>query len=74
MNKTIQMQLHMKLTIEIQRIIKEAYERAKEILTENREILDLIAKTLLEVETFDAEQIKHLNRYMVHCLNGRMRL
>ncbi|WP_044747346.1 ATP-dependent zinc metalloprotease FtsH [Bacillus alveayuensis] len=45
---------------EIQRIIKECYERAKKILIENREKLELIAKTLLEVETLDAEQIKHL--------------
>ncbi|MDZ5474313.1 ATP-dependent zinc metalloprotease FtsH [Bacillus sp. 31A1R] len=45
---------------EIQRIIKESYERAKTLLTENRDKLDLIANTLLEVETLDAEQIKHL--------------
>ena len=32
----------------------------QQILTENREKLDLIAKTLLEVETLDAEQIKSL--------------
>ena len=30
------------------------------ILTENHDKLDVIAKTLLEVETLDAEQIKHL--------------
>lgn len=45
---------------EIQRIIKECYERAKQILTENRDKLELIAQTLLKVETLDAEQIKHL--------------
>jgi cell division protease FtsH len=48
------------IDLEIQRIIKECYERAKKILTENRDKLELIAKTLLEVETLDAEQIKHL--------------
>ncbi|MBX9954985.1 ATP-dependent metallopeptidase FtsH/Yme1/Tma family protein [Peribacillus simplex] len=48
------------IDLEIQRIIKEAYERCKKILTENREKLDLVAKTLLEVETLDAEQIKGL--------------
>ncbi|WP_374049824.1 hypothetical protein [Neobacillus sp. PS3-34] len=48
------------IDLEIQRIIKESYERARKILTENREKLDLIATTLLEVETLDAEQIKHL--------------
>lgn len=45
---------------EIQRFIKESYERAKQILTENRDKLELIAQTLLEVETLDADQIKHL--------------
>lgn len=48
---------------EMQRIIKEQYARTKEILTENRELLDLIATTLLEVETLDAEQITHLKEH-----------
>ncbi|MBB5181892.1 cell division protease FtsH [Planomicrobium koreense] len=45
---------------EIQRIIKEQYLRTKEILTENKDLLSLIANTLLEVETLDAGQILHL--------------
>ncbi len=45
---------------EMQRIIKEQYERTTQILTEHRDLLDLIATTLLEVETLDAEQINHL--------------
>ncbi len=48
------------IDLEIQRIIKESYQRCKKILTENRDKLDLIAKTLLEVETLNAEQIKYL--------------
>src|SRR4051795_1081986 len=48
------------IDLEIQRIIKESYERAKKILTENRDKLNLIATTLLEVETLDADQINHL--------------
>ena len=48
---------------EIQSIIKTCYERARIILTENRSKLDLIANTLLEVETLDAEQIRHLADY-----------
>lgn len=48
------------IDLEIQRIIKECYARAKQILTENRDKLDLIANTLLEVETLDADQIKSL--------------
>lgn len=54
------------IDLEIQRILKESYERAKKILTENRDKLDLIAKTLLEVETLNAEQIEYLIE------NGRM--
>ncbi|MDQ0430886.1 cell division protease FtsH [Planomicrobium stackebrandtii] len=45
---------------EVQRIIKEQYIRTKEILTENQDLLKLIANTLLEVETLDAAQILHL--------------
>ena len=45
---------------EVQRIIKEQYIRTKEILTENQNLLKLIANTLLEVETLDAAQILHL--------------
>jgi len=48
------------IDLEIQRIIKDCYEKAKKVLTENREKLDLVANTLLEVETLDAEQIKSL--------------
>lgn len=48
------------IDLEIQRIIKECYARAKDILTENRDKLKLIANTLLDVETLDAAQIKHL--------------
>lgn len=48
------------IDMEIQRIILECYDKAKRILTEYSEQHHLIAKTLLEVETLDAEQIRHL--------------
>ncbi len=48
------------IDLEIQSIIKQSYERAKKLLTEHRDKLDLIANTLLEIETLDADQIKHL--------------
>ncbi|MGG0185992.1 ATP-dependent zinc metalloprotease FtsH [Bacillus rhizoplanae] len=48
------------IDMEMQSIMKECYARAKQLLTENRDKLDIIAKTLLEVETLDAEQINHL--------------
>lgn len=45
---------------EMQSLIVEQYERTKQILTEKRDLLTLIAETLLEVETLDAQQIEHL--------------
>ena len=48
------------IDLEVQRIIREAYDRCTQILTDNRDKLDLIAKTLLEEETLDREQITSL--------------
>uniref|UniRef100_UPI0039894620 ATP-dependent zinc metalloprotease FtsH n=1 Tax=Psychrobacillus psychrotolerans TaxID=126156 RepID=UPI0039894620 len=48
---------------EMQIMIKDQYTRTKQILTEKRELLTLIAKTLLEVETLDAAQIMHLQEH-----------
>ena len=45
---------------EIRKIIGEQYEVATKILKENRPLLDLIAKTLLEYETITKEQIEYL--------------
>lgn len=45
---------------EMQNFINYCYDRAKNILTEHKDKLELIAKTLLEVETLDAKQIKSL--------------
>ncbi|WP_138419976.1 ATP-dependent zinc metalloprotease FtsH [Aquibacillus sediminis] len=45
---------------EIQNFVNYCYERAKTILTENKDKLELIAQKLLEVETLDASQIKSL--------------
>ncbi|GGE54145.1 ATP-dependent zinc metalloprotease FtsH [Pullulanibacillus camelliae] len=45
---------------EVQRIIKECYERCKQILTEKRDKLELMAQTLLKVETLEADQIHAL--------------
>ncbi|MYL44331.1 ATP-dependent zinc metalloprotease FtsH [Virgibacillus halodenitrificans] len=45
---------------EMQNFINYCYDRAKTILTENRDKLELVAKTLLDVETLDAKQIKSL--------------
>ncbi|PWA12140.1 cell division protein FtsH [Pueribacillus theae] len=48
------------IDIEVQKIITEAYDRCKQILTENQDKLILIAETLKKMETLDAEQIKSL--------------
>ncbi|MEG2909888.1 MAG: cell division protein FtsH, partial [Erysipelotrichaceae bacterium] len=45
---------------EIRKIVNECYENAREIITANRDLLDLIAATLLEEETITAEQIANL--------------
>ena len=45
---------------EMRNIINECYERTKKILKENKNLLDLIAKTLLEEETITKEQIDSL--------------
>lgn len=45
---------------EMQRIIMESYERCKQILTQYKDRLELVAQSLLELETLDAEQIRSL--------------
>ncbi|GAA4722203.1 ATP-dependent zinc metalloprotease FtsH [Brevibacillus fulvus] len=45
---------------EMRRIITECYDRCKELLTTHRDKLDLVATTLMRVETLDADQIKQL--------------
>ena len=45
---------------EMRKIIDECYDRATNIIKENRNLLDLIANTLLEYETLTKEQIKYL--------------
>ncbi|GIO09854.1 ATP-dependent zinc metalloprotease FtsH [Brevibacillus reuszeri] len=45
---------------EMRDIINECYAKCTELLTTHRDKLDLIANTLLRVETLDAEQIKQL--------------
>lgn len=45
---------------EMQSITRDCYDRAKKLLTEKGEEMHLIAKTLLEVETLELEQIKSL--------------
>ncbi|WP_114572215.1 ATP-dependent zinc metalloprotease FtsH [Exiguobacterium flavidum] len=48
------------IDMEVQAIINRCYQKAKDILTEKRDQLDLVARTLLDVETLDQKQIHHL--------------
>ncbi len=45
---------------EVRSIISETYVRARNVLIENREKLELIAQTLLEVETLDRDEFVRL--------------
>lgn len=45
------------IDIEVRRIADECYERAKAILVENRDKLDMMAEALMKYETIDSKQI-----------------
>jgi cell division protease FtsH len=45
---------------EVKRIIDQAHERAKKILTENRDSLERLAKRLIEVETLEGDELEAL--------------
>ena len=45
---------------EVKRLVMEAYERAKAVVSENFDFLDALAKALLEKETLDAVEIEAL--------------
>jgi cell division protease FtsH len=47
---------------EVKRIIGEAYKTAKDLLTANRDKLEIIAKSLLEYETLDGQQVDEIVR------------
>jgi cell division protease FtsH len=47
---------------EVKRIIDNAYKTAKDILTTNLDKLELIAKSLLEYETLDGQQVEEIVR------------
>ena len=48
---------------EIRKIINECYEHATKIIEENKDLLTLIAETLIEEETITSEQINNLVKY-----------
>ena len=55
--KTVSVDTAIAIDREVRRIIDECYDRAKEILEENRDILELMKDALMEYETIDTDQI-----------------
>jgi cell division protease FtsH len=53
-------QIAYEIDTEMQELIRSCYDQAKQMLTERREQLNLLAETLLTRETLDEEQIKQL--------------
>ena len=49
-----------KVDAEIDRILSEQYERGMQLLTDNRDVLDAIAKLLIEEEKIDGKQLLNL--------------
>jgi cell division protease FtsH len=45
---------------EVERILRQAQESCREVLTENRNGLDLVARALLEHETIDGTEVSRL--------------
>jgi cell division protease FtsH len=45
---------------EVRQLVDQAYKRAKDVLVENRHVLDKIAQMLIEKETVDAEELQNL--------------
>ncbi|HHW92643.1 MAG TPA: hypothetical protein GX735_08125, partial [Firmicutes bacterium] len=45
---------------EVRHFIDESYDKATRLLKENRDKLDLLAQTLLERETLEAEELERL--------------
>lgn len=45
---------------EVSQLVDQAYQRAKQVLVENRGILDQLAEILVEKETVDSEELQTL--------------
>lgn len=45
---------------EVRNLVEQAYRRAKQVLTENRSVLDRLSEMLVEKETVDAEELQQL--------------
>ena len=59
-NRNFSDQVALEIDNEVRKIINECYDKAKKIIEKNRDLLDLIANTLIEHETLTKEQIDYL--------------
>ena len=58
-----------KIDEEIHTLVRESYEKAKKLLLDHRDKLDLLAKRLIEKETIDIEEARLLLMLPEHKLN-----
>ena len=65
-NRNFSDQVALEIDNEVRNIINDCYEKAKKLIKENKDLLDLIANSLLEHETLTKEQIDYLAE------NGKM--
>ena len=50
------------IDVEVQKLIKNSYEKAKQLLEENRSVLDQIAEYLFEHETITGKEFMRIYR------------
>ena len=65
-NRNFSDQVALEIDNEVRKIINECYDKAKKLIEKNRDLLDLIASSLIEHETLTKEQIDYLAE------NGKM--
>ena len=59
-DKNFSDQVALEIDNEVRKIINECYEQGEQILKDNRQLLDLLAKHLVEIETLTKEDIDEL--------------
>ncbi|WP_276207343.1 ATP-dependent zinc metalloprotease FtsH [Mycoplasma procyoni] len=63
-NMSFSHQVGHEIDLQVRAIISEAYEQAKKVIQENRELLELIKTSLLENETIVSEEIEYIAKNM----------
>ena len=60
--KTYSEQTAQEIDTEVRRLVDEGYQRASNLISDNRDKLELIANALLEYETLDGQQVEDIVR------------